>query len=227
MLVRLRPRLPLTGLLLLLALCVAVALSACSKVPGVYTYASDKSGAASSDDGSVDPKTYVNENWAAKIVPTVHDKAVDVTTLAAAIAANPDAAGKQYGHQSGTGSPWSFLAKGTGTVTKVDSSAPTGPVTIQVPADSGGKAVTVTLATGPVIAGTALRDAVGFIEFGQFTNQIDYADVANLINDKVKTQVVSKVDVKSLVGKKVSFYGAFANLAPGTVFLVPTQIEVG
>ena len=118
------------------------------------------------------------------------------------------------------------MAKGSGTVTKVDTSAPTGPVTVRVPAAAGAKPVTVTVATGPVIAGTALRDGVGFISFGDFTNQIAYADVANQINAKVKAEVTSKVDVKGLTGKKVTFYGAFSAVVPGQIQLVPTELQV-
>jgi predicted lipoprotein len=203
------------------AIAVALAVSACSKLPGIYVY--EKDGQAAGASGATDPKTYVDDNWAQKIVPTVHDKAVDVTTVAAAIDQDPAAAGKQYGQQAGTGSPYAFMVKGTGTVTDVDTEAPTGPVTVEVP---GKTPLKVTIATGPVIAGTALRDAVGFIAFGDFTNQIDYAEVANQINDRVKTDVIAKVDRAALKGKKVEFYGAFSALAPGTIFLVPTELAV-
>ncbi|MEV6842860.1 DUF2291 domain-containing protein [Actinoplanes sp. NPDC051411] len=200
-------------------LLAATLIAACSKVPGVYVY--EKNGqAAAAEPGATDPKTYVADNWSTKIVPTVHAKAVEVTTVAAAIAKDPAAAGKQYGHQAGTGSPYAYMVKGTGTVTDVDTSVPTGPVTVQVGRTK------VTIATGPVIAGTAIRDAVGFISFGDFTNQIDYADVANQINAKVKTEVIAKIDLKSLKGKKVDFYGAFSALAPGSVFVVPTELTV-
>jgi predicted lipoprotein len=83
---------------------------------------------------------------------------------------------------------------------------------------------TLTIATGPVIAGTALRDAVG-IQFGDFTNQIDYAKVANAINDRVKTDVIAKAGVNGLTGKKITFAGAFSSLTPGTIFLVPTELQ--
>jgi predicted lipoprotein len=148
-----------------------------------------------------------------------------VTEVAAAIKADPAAAGKQYGHQAGTGSPFAYLVKGTGTVTKVDTSAPTGPMTVEVP-QAGGKPLNVTVATGPVIAGTAIRDGVGFISFGDFTNQIAYADVANQINSHAKTDVIAKIDLKSVVGKKLSFEGAFSALDPSLIFLVPTSLEV-
>jgi predicted lipoprotein len=199
-------------------LLTAVLVAACSKVPGVYVY--EKDGQAAAGAKATDPKTYVAENWAAKIVPTVHDKAVDVTTVAAAIAKDPDAAGKQYGHQAGTGSPFAYLVKGSGTVTGVDRDVPTGPMTVQV------GDLKLTIATGPVIAGTALRDGVGFISFGDFTNQIDYADVANQINNRVKTDVIGRVDLENVKGKKIDFYGAFSSLAPGTIFLVPTELTV-
>lgn len=204
------------------SLLLVAVLSACARVPGIYVY--EKSGAGRA--APTDAKSYVAANWAQKIVPTVHDKAVEITTVAAAIAKDPDAAGKQYGHQAGTGSPYAFMVKGSGTVTKVDTAAPTGPMTVEVPKAGGGAPLTITVATGPVIAGTAIRDAVGFIAFGDFTNQIAYADVANQINAKVKSEVTSKVDVKSLTGKKVSFYGAFSGLIPGQIQLVPTELKV-
>ena len=205
-------------------LLLVMVLSACARVPGVYVY--EKSGGANSGAAApTDAKSYVAANWAKKIVPTVHDKAVEITTVAAAIAKDPDAAGKQYGHQAGTGSPYAFMVKGSGTVTKVDTAAPTGPMTVEVPRP-GGSPLTITVATGPVIAGTAVRDAVGFISFGDFTNQIAYANVANEINNKVKTDVLAKVDRASLTGKKISFYGAFSALTGGQIFLVPTELEV-
>jgi predicted lipoprotein len=198
---------------------VAALASACSKVPGVYVYERDGQ-ATAGQSSATDPKAYATANWASKIVPTVHDKAVDVTTVAAAIARDPEAAGKQYGHQAGTGSPYAYMVKGEGTVTEVDTSVPTGPMTIEVGHTK------VTVATGPVIAGTAIRDAVGFISFGDFTNQIDYADVANQINSQAKTEVIAKVDLTAVKGKKVAFYGAFSALSPGTIFLVPTELTV-
>jgi predicted lipoprotein len=202
----------------LLATLLAV-VAACGRVPGIYTY--ESAGQAKSQGGPASAEEFVDDNWQSKIVPTVHDKATDIATVAAAIDKDPDAAGKQYGHQTGPGSPYAFMVKGTGTVTKVDTESPTGPMTVELP----NKKI-ITIATGPVIAGTAVRDAVGFIAFGDFTNQIEYADVANQINNRVKTDVIAKADPKSLTGKKITFYGAFSALAGGAIFLVPTEIQV-
>ncbi|MGN9810192.1 DUF2291 domain-containing protein [Micromonospora sp. BQ11] len=209
----------------LVLLLVAVSLSSCTDVPGVYVYETSRD-RQSGATATFDPKVYVEGIWSSRIVPTVHDQAVDVVTVSAAVADDPAAAGARFGHQSGTGSPYAYLVKGTGTVTKADPTAATGPVTVEVPAP-GGKPVTVTVVTGPVIAGTALRDAVGFIAFGDFTNQIAYAEVANQINAKVRADVAATVDAEDLLGKTLTFYGAYSDLVPDQITVVPTELRVG
>ncbi|WP_305785672.1 DUF2291 family protein [Symbioplanes lichenis] len=204
-------------------LLLAFALAGCAHVPGVYTYEAKDAGGTKAT--AFDATTYADQAWTEKVVPAVRSGATDVTTVAAAIDKDPAAAGEQYGVQAGTGSPYAYLVKGSGTVTKVDKTVPTGPMTVEVP-QAGGKPLTVTIATGPVIAGTALRDGAG-LKFGDFTNQIEYADVANKLNDKAKTEVVAKIDLDAVTGKTVTFAGAFSALAPGTIFLVPTELRAG
>jgi predicted lipoprotein len=114
--------------------------------------------------------------------------------------------------------------RGTGTVTEVDEKAPSHPVTVKVDGLEG-KDSNVQVVTGPVIAGTALRDAVKFIKFSDFTNQLDYADAGTGLNEKVKSDVLAGVSAKDLVGKKVDFAGAFSMVAPGVVLVVPTRLE--
>jgi predicted lipoprotein len=194
----------------------------CARVPGVYVY--ENAEAASRTNAKFDPVSYVADIWSSRVVPTVQEKAVDAPTLLAELKSDPAGAGQKYGRQAAAGGPYSYLIKGTGTVTKV-SDAPTGPVTVEIDTPTGKQEIAI--ATGPVIAGTAIRDAVGFISFGDFTNQIDYAKVANAINDRVKTEVIAKTDVKSLTGKKVTFAGAFSNLPGGSILVVPTELEVG
>jgi predicted lipoprotein len=193
----------------------------CARVPGVYVY--ENAEAASQSSGAFDAVEFVGGIWSSKVLPTVQEKALDAPTLLAAIKSDPAAAGTKYGHQTGTGSPYSYLIKGTGTASKV-SDAPTGPITVDIDTPTGKQQIAI--ATGPVIAGTALRDAVGFIEFSQFTNQLDYADVATQLNNKVKSEVVSKVDKATLVGKQITFAGAFTALGPNAVLVVPTELTV-
>ncbi|MER7070529.1 DUF2291 domain-containing protein [Terrabacter sp. NPDC000476] len=214
------------GAVVLTALALGASLSACSRVPGVYTYvpAGQEKSAGAGRAAAFDATAYVDGIWAGKVLPTVTKDAVPASELLPALEADQAAASKEYGNQTGTGSPFAFLVKGTGTVTAIDKDAPTHPLTVRVDGVSG-KGADVQVVTGPVIAGTALRDAVRFITFGDFTNQLNYADAGTALNSKVKTEVLGKLEPASLVGKKVTFAGAFSLVAPGVVLVVPTQLQ--
>ena len=211
--------------LLVLAAALTALTAACSHVPGVYTYVPANEATATGGPGgkAFDAKEFVAGIWKSKVLPTVDQQAVDATTLQPALASDQAAASKQYGSQAGTGSPYAFLVRGTGTVTKVDEDSPSHPLTVQVDGLKGDGS-TVQVVTGPVIAGTALRDAVKFIKFSDFTNQLDYADAGTSLNTQVKADVLASVDPKALVGKKVDFAGAFSLVAPGAVLIVPTHL---
>ncbi|MGB9377434.1 MAG: DUF2291 domain-containing protein [Mycobacteriales bacterium] len=208
-----------------LALCALLTLTGCTKVPGVYV--AEKDGGAASQAGSsgkiFDPKSYVEKNWDSKVVPAVTDKSEDASTVLAALAANPAAASQKYGRQNGTGSPYAFLVKGTGKVVSVDRSA-TGSLLVDL-APGDGKP-DLSIAIGPAFVGTAIRDAVGFIKFSQFTNQIDYADVSTALNTRVRTTVVGGKNFAGAAGKTVTFAGAFQLLDPKHIVVTPVTLDV-
>lgn len=203
------------------AVAVLAVTGACSHVPGIYTIESKSDAVA--DTQAFDPAAYVESNWDAKVLPAVQDQAIDAATLLPAIEADPEAAGEQYGHRSAVGGAFSYLVSGSGTVTDVKAESPSAPLTVKL--ESGEE---VSIGTGEVIAGTALRDAVGFINFSDFNNQLDYADVATFLNDRVRTDVLTALpaDRAELKGAKVTFSGAFSALVPGTVMIVPVTLEV-
>ncbi len=200
---------------------VAILAIAVSGVAGCkIKYDSDKS----ADGGAFNAKTYVEKNWDAKVIPVMQTAPIDVGTILAAIAKDPDAAGKQYGRRAGEGQPWTYLVKGEGTVTAVDVASRHGTATVEVTVD--GKPTDVVLQIGPVIFGTAIRDGMPFISFGEFVNQIDYAEVSRALNDKATAGLAKKMaDAK---GKTVSFAGAAtapSGSAPLTV--TPVLLSVG
>jgi len=59
--------------------------------------------------------------------------------------------------------------------------------------------------TGPIIFGTALRDALPFIEFSQFTNQMQYARVSTILNERA-VKAAAAAQVKP--GETVHYAGA-------------------
>ena len=196
-----------------------IGVGGCS-VPGLWKYVAENDEAAAGD-GAFNAVSYVGGIWESQVLPTVQERAVDATVLLPAIAADSKAATTTYGVASASGGSPSFLIKGSGPVTAVDAESPNGVITVSV---AGAQ---VKMVTGPVIIGTALRDAVGFIKFSDFINQIDFANVATQLNAKVKTDVSTTVTLDdSLVGKTLSFAGAFTLLSPTDITVVPTSLSV-
>ncbi len=152
-----------------------------------------------------DKVAFVNGIWSSKVVPTVDRDAVDLATLVLALRSSPAAAAKRYGND--VGGAYNFLVRFTGTVATEDTASLTGTFTVDAP--FGGGVLPVKVQIGPIILGTALRDAVRFITFEQFTNQMQYGDVSDELNTRVTRDVLSKLDLKGLLGKRVSIKGAF------------------
>ena len=164
-----------------------------------------------------DPQKYGEETYP-KAVSTLEENAQPLPDLTAALAKDPDAAGEQYGHRAGN-SPYSFPVTAEGVAGKPKDGVL--PVKVKgVPKDT-----TVSVQIGPALPGTAIRDAVGFIEFGQFVNQVEYADAATALNNQVKAQVLKDLNPASLEGKTVQVLGAFTYLAPTVVTITPVKVE--
>ena len=80
--------------------------------------------------------------------------------------------------------------------------------------------------TGPAINGTDLRDATGTIEFGQFTNQIEYQNAGAALNDAMKEQVLADVETAELTGRTISVTGVFKLINPKSWLVTPVALEV-
>jgi predicted lipoprotein len=204
-------------------LAVAFLVSACSGIPGLYTVErSDEAAAAASAAGVFDAVSYADTVWGTDVPPAAA-AAVPITDLFAGL--GKDAAGTQsaYGHNQGSGSPWSFLVSGEATIADVDT---TGASTLLVLEQDYAPNAQVAIQVGPAFIGTAIRDALGTIKFSEFVNQIDFADVATALNDRVRSEVVAGLDPTTLVGKQVKFTGAFALADPSSIVITPLKLEV-
>ncbi|MGO9411197.1 MAG: DUF2291 family protein [Spirochaetia bacterium] len=166
---------------------------------------------------------FVDGIWESKVIPTVDQKAVSLDELFPAIQKSPEDAVKQHGNN--IGGAFNFLVQFVGTVAAVDTKSLTGTVTVQ--ADYAGGRMPVKLQIGPIILGTALRDAVKFISFEQFANQMQYGGVSDELNGRVAKDVISKLDLKNLVGKRISVKGAFTydTANPKDVLVTPVIVS--
>jgi predicted lipoprotein len=77
-----------------------------------------------------------------------------------------------------------------------------------------------------VVRGTALRDALPFIRFDDFTNQLEYASVSRVLHQRIADSVLAKVDRATLAGRTIRFTGAFTEGA-GLPLVTPVTLQVG
>jgi predicted lipoprotein len=181
-----------------------------------------------------DPAVFVDGIWSSKLIPTFNEKAVDLTTILSAF--TPDAKGhvtkdklvpvaNKYGLIT-AGDADEFIVKGSGQVTNVDTSSNTGFMEIQLAGYSG--PIKINLYIGPIIPAddTSIRDAGGFISFGDFQDQTQFGKVASEINNRVVKDVTSPLDLKNLKGKTISFEGAFTIRTFNLVVINLSEINI-
>jgi predicted lipoprotein len=166
---------------------------------------------------------FVDPIWASKVLPAVQDKAQDIAKILPEIRADPNGSGQKYGRREAT-NPYNYMVKGTGKVIEIHNESQAGTAIVEVP----GLHEKVALQIGPVVRGTALRDATGVVSFNQFANQLDYADVSKEMNARALKSAVGNVDPASLAGKTVTFFGAFTfdPHSKPTVLITPVKIDL-
>ncbi|MFZ0502088.1 MAG: DUF2291 domain-containing protein [Chthoniobacterales bacterium] len=165
---------------------------------------------------------FVDGVWP-KLGPVFEDKAPDIAKVLPEIRADSNAAGEKYGRREAT-NPYNYMVKGTGKVTEINTTSAAGTATVEIP----GLEEKVALQIGPVVRGTALRDATGLVSFNQFSNQLDYADVSKEMNSRALKTAFAAVPAESLAGKSVTFYGAFTfdPHAKSPVLITPVKISL-
>lgn len=164
---------------------------------------------------SFDPVTFVANSWD-EVQTVIRDEAVPLADVLNRI--TPDASGKattesltpvaQELGRITTGNAHVYRVTATGTVTDVDTETSKGTLGLSVDGYEGPIKVRVYIGSRIPSDESSIRDATGFIEFGDFREQTEYGKVAAEINRKVLENLES-VDVASLVGTPVSITGAF------------------
>ncbi|TCU29351.1 putative lipoprotein [Rhizobium azibense] len=153
-----------------------------------------------------------------KIKANVEDRAVAAAELAAAIAADKKAAAEKYGTATSTGPVIPVALTGVFGARKANTS--------EMKVDGLPPETVVRVQTGPAVNGTDLRDATGTIEFGQFTNQIQYQDAGSAINNEMKKAVFAGLAPELLNGKAATVVGVFKLINPKNWLVTPVKVEV-
>ena len=177
-------------------------------------------------DDKFKPDEYVDAIWDDKVVPYFKQKCLPIGEILPLWGADQEAAGKKFGYrEKAEGSPWNFRAKGSGVIVEVNTASRASTVVVDLDPPDG--AADLVIQIGPVIKDTGIRDALEFISFTDFTNQLEFARLSNAFNKKVNATVLSGLDRESLMGRHVSFHGVFTQLQDsGLVRITPVELEV-
>lgn len=206
------------ALSLTLALAVSVMMTGCVKVvkigeEGKYTGATEFN---AGDD--------VAKIWESSALPEMNEKAVELKDFLTEANGDLKTLADKYGKYSmGTSGELNYVVKGTGTVEEVNTESKAGFMTVKLDGYTGSEIVKIQI--GPVYKGSAVRDSLSFIKFGDYTNQEEWAAVSQSINEIVAKDVVEKADPESLKGKTVTFVGAFTASDNAEVLITPVVLE--
>lgn len=178
------------------------------------------------ENKTFDPKAQVGDIWASKVIPALKDKAGSYPEMRQAMRANLDEEGARHGHRErGEGAPWNFATRLKGKIVEVNTESSAGKVGVDV--DGDGKP-DVEVQIGPVLRGTAIRDSLPFISFTNYTNQVEFAQLANAFNDEAFKVALKDLPRDALQGRSVELLGAFTSGdADDTPVVTPVQLTLG
>jgi predicted lipoprotein len=163
--------------------------------------------------GGFDAATFVDSIWQSEVL-----RALDAATEAGAIAAGTPGAA-----EGSEGTPRSRAVRGQGRVVDVNTRSRSGTATVVLDGDAH---ATVVLQIGPVLTGTAIRDALPALGFDRFVNQIQHADVGNELNARVERDVLQPLDRAALRGRRVRFAGMASVENDRPLNVTPVRLEV-
>ena len=153
-----------------------------------------------------------------RIQSFVVERAADAVELSTKLKADKKAAITEFGTVSGIFPV--FPVKFEGVVGEGKSGI------FEIKVDGMPQGAKIRVQSGPAINGTELRDVPGDIEFGQFTNQIEYQNVGASINKAMSAAVLVDLDRETLRGKSVSVVGVFKMINPKNWLVTPVKFDV-
>lgn len=211
-------------LCLLMAACASTASCTVVKIDRDAEIGKEK--IISSGEKAVDLASYLEANWESALLPEINERRCDFAALLDEAKTGWEKAGEAYGVKKGDiGTKYNFIVHDTAVVKEINTESKAGFIVVEL--DGQPSDYTIKIAIGPVLKGTAIRDALKFIDFNQFVNQMDYAKLANELNKIGNDNVTQSVDIMALQGKTIEFTGCFTQPESDSEILVmPIFMEV-
>jgi predicted lipoprotein len=189
-----------------------------------------------------DPVAYVDGIWDSQLMPVFDDGVVELSKILSEM--EPDASGtapkedlieiaNQYGLIT-VGEAHVYMVEGSGKIVSVNAETSLGTAEVMLDGYDGPIKAQIYIGTRIPSDDTSVRDSVGFITFGDFREQTEYGKAATEINKRILTTVLGDIGRDNLVGKTISFKGAFTirtfnliNIDVQEINIVPVEFELG
>ncbi len=206
------------------AVAAGLLVASCRFVPTADIPALASAGAP--NGGVFDPDKSVASIWESKVIPYFQKKAGPLLEVRALAAKSADEAGAQYGYRAKSeDTPWTLMVKFDGVIVAANTESRAATLSVDVSGQGKPDAI---VQIGPAMRGTAIRDALAFVSFNDFTNQIDFAQYGKAFNTYVNRATLEKLPRDSLVGRKVTVLGVYPFVsAAETPLVTPVEISVG
>ena len=207
-----------------------------------FTVVTIQSAEEAVQEETFDPAKYVDGIWSSTLLPAYETSSVNLADILFKIKTDPDGNAlkdsltnvtNEYGIIT-VGEANVYMVKGSGTVIAVNTESSTG--TVEVMLDDYDGPIKVLIYVGPRIPSdeTSVRDAGGYIKFGDFREQTEYGKVSSEINKRVLSDVIGDSDKSGWVGQTITFEGAFSirtfnliQIDMTEVNIVPVSIKLG
>ena len=202
------------------ALAAAISLGACKILP------TPSAQGDAGNSSAFNPDKMVEDIWAPKVIPYLQQKAGPFAQVHALATTDPAAAGAKYGNpKKQANSPWTFAVRLEGKIVAANTQSRA--ATIDVDVDGDGKP-DARVQIGPAVRGTALRDSLDFIQFNDFTNQIDFAQFGKALNTHADRTVLSRLPREQLGGRRAKVLGAYPMKGGADLPVVtPVEADIG
>jgi len=193
-------------------------------------------------DEAFDPVAYVDGIWESRVLPTFNEEVVELSKVLNEM--EPDVNGKaakenlidvanQYGLIT-VGEAHVYMVEGSGRIVDVNAETSLGTAEVEIDGYDGPIKAQLYIGTRIPSDNSSVRDAVGFITFGDFKEQTEYGKAATEINKRVLSTALGDIDRDNLIGKPVSFKGAFTirtfnlvDIDVNELPIVPVEFELG
>lgn len=141
-------------------------------------------------------------------VANIEEKAVNLPDFLTEADGNLSSLVDKYGKYSmGTSGTISYAVKGTGVVEEVNQEKKAGFIVVKLDGYDGDEIVKIQI--GSIYKGSSTRDTLDIIDFGDYTNQQEWAAISQELHTAIDTNVIQPADPTNLTGKTIEFTGTF------------------